>query len=106
MREGGRKAISMIDIEELLKPVSPEEPCGVDLAYDPANCGICGFSCENVSPNMVCVDKTCACEEGFGFCGGACVPFDSTATSNPRSCNARTSASSSWSRGSPPVQTT
>lgn len=26
----------MINIEELLTPVSPEEPCGADLAYDPA----------------------------------------------------------------------
>ena len=26
----------MINIEELLKPISPEEPCGVDISYDPA----------------------------------------------------------------------
>ena len=26
----------MINIEELLKPISPEAPCGVDISYDPA----------------------------------------------------------------------
>ena len=26
----------MINIEELLKPISPEKPCGEDLSYDPA----------------------------------------------------------------------
>src|SRR5438876_5148845 len=26
----------MISVEDLLQPISPEEPCGPDLAYDPA----------------------------------------------------------------------
>src|SRR5215510_13145657 len=28
-------AVFMIEVEQLLKPVSPEEPCGKDLSYDP-----------------------------------------------------------------------
>src|SRR5262249_41068605 len=38
--------------------------------------------------------------------GAGWVPFVSTATSKPSACNASTRGSSSWSNGSPPVQTT
>lgn len=36
----------------------------VNLQNDPNNCGLCGFSCAQFSPNTQCVNGSCPCNPG------------------------------------------
>jgi hypothetical protein len=54
--------------------------CGsycADLAYDPDNCGACGYVCDEPGPSEdgACIDGRCvyACVEGAVDCDGACT---------------------------------
>lgn len=51
--------------------------CGtqcVDLTSDKNNCGSCGHVCPNDA--VSCINGTCVCPSGMGYCGGTCVSLN------------------------------
>lgn len=52
----------------------------LSLRTDSANCGACDRSCPNAYAHSHCDNWQCACDAGFGWCGGpGCAPLDTQA---------------------------
>lgn len=69
----------------------PNDGCEVDLATDPANCGMCKKACAPVSGGTAkCAASACgvSCTSGFAPLGSACASFGGAYEENDTGCTA------------------